>query len=216
MTLTANWKEVLKVDFDSNGGSRINSLNVLEGDKADEPNDPVREGYTFNSWTLNGRKYNFNSSVNSDITLVAKWDKIPEVYYVEFKPNNGSLSTTVSVNENQTVKAPRTPVREGYDFNGWLLNGNKYNFSTRVTKNIVLEASWVEKKVIVTFNYGTSSNNMSIKPGTTVLEPEIPVMEGFNFIGWYLNGEKFDFNTNINENIELVANWEEITTQVSE
>ena len=32
--------------------------------------------------------------------------------------------------------------------------------------------------------------------------------EGYEFLGWYLNGYKYDFNTPVNSSIVLIANWE--------
>ena len=32
----------------------------------------------------------------------------------------------------------------------------------------------------------------------------------YKFLGWYLDGEKFDFNTPIKKNINLEAKWEKI------
>ena len=61
------------VTFNSNGGSSVASQTVSEGSKATQPTTPTRSGYTFKGWTLNGSSYNFNSSVTSNITLVATW-----------------------------------------------------------------------------------------------------------------------------------------------
>ena len=41
-------------------------------------------------------------------------------------------------------------------------------------------------------------------------KPEDPNKEGYEFLGWYLDGEKFDFSTPITSDLELVATWQEI------
>lgn len=48
---------------------------VAEGDKAIEPNDPVRDGFTFDGWYLGDQKYDFSTPVTGDITLTAKWNQ---------------------------------------------------------------------------------------------------------------------------------------------
>jgi len=69
-------KEAYKVIFDSNGGTDLNSINVVEGDEASEPTDPSKDGYTFEGWYLESdfiNKYDFSLEVTEEITLYAKW-----------------------------------------------------------------------------------------------------------------------------------------------
>ena len=48
---------------------------VAEGGTVIEPNDPVRDGFTFEGWYLGEEKYDFSTPVKSDITLTAKWSE---------------------------------------------------------------------------------------------------------------------------------------------
>jgi len=77
ITLVATWEKkelaTFTVTFDSSGGSSVASQKILEGNKVTKPKDPTRKGYIFKGWTLNGKTYNFNTTVSSNITLVAKW-----------------------------------------------------------------------------------------------------------------------------------------------
>ena len=41
-------------------------------------------------------------------------------------------------------------------------------------------------------------------------EPTLPDNDEYKFVGWYKDGEKFDFNTPIKKNINLEAKWEKI------
>ena len=47
----------------------------------------------------------------------------------------------------------------------------------------------------------------------TVIKPNIPVKEGYKFIGWYDNNKLFDFKKKINKNITLEARWEKVDFQ---
>ena len=38
--------------------------------------------------------------------------------------------------------APKEPIKNGYEFDGWYYNGIKYNFDKVVSSNITLEARW--------------------------------------------------------------------------
>lgn len=51
------------------------SVTVVDGKAVTKPNDPIRAGYVFKGWTLNGKVYDFSAAVTGDITLVAQWEK---------------------------------------------------------------------------------------------------------------------------------------------
>lgn len=64
------------VDFDSNGGTIVESQTITNGEKATKPTNPTKEGYIFDGWYLDlddADEYDFNSKVTKDITLEAKW-----------------------------------------------------------------------------------------------------------------------------------------------
>lgn len=74
----SNSKETSLVTFDLNDGSSetYDWKEVPKGSRVSKPNDPMDEHYQFNGWYLdsNGLKaYDFNSPVNQDLTLYAKW-----------------------------------------------------------------------------------------------------------------------------------------------
>jgi len=138
------------VTFNSNGGSSVSSQTVVEGNKATQPSNPTRSGYNFAGWLLNGSAYNFDLSVTSDITLVAKWTEvIKNNYTVTFDSNGGSSVSSQTIVEGGKATQPSNPTRNGYNFAGWLLNGSTYNFDSSVTSNITLVAKWTQKSYTV-------------------------------------------------------------------
>ena len=77
------------VRFDAAGGimDGDGTVEVLEGDAVGKPDDPVRTGYSFEGWFLEGdaAPYDFSSPVISDITLIAHWVSNPvPVHSVRF------------------------------------------------------------------------------------------------------------------------------------
>lgn len=51
---------------------------------------------------------------------------------------------------------------------------------------------------------------ITVKVGEKITEPAAPESDEYRFLGWYLDGEKFDFNTPIKKSINLEAKWEKI------
>ena len=64
------------VTFNTDGGSTVANQTVAAGGKATKPTDPTKSGNTFAGWFSNAAKttaYDFNSAVNADTTIYAKW-----------------------------------------------------------------------------------------------------------------------------------------------
>ena len=51
-------------------------LKVVEGEKANKPIDPVKEGYKFIGWFIGSEEYDFEKVVTSDLELTAMFEKI--------------------------------------------------------------------------------------------------------------------------------------------
>lgn len=261
--LIAKWRstnvDIKTITIDTDGGSSLGNMTVKIGDKLNESLlNTTKEGYELEGWYVNGEKFDFNTPITEDMVLVAKWNKIvdepivddpvvdepveddpivdepivdepsddepvvkPEEtkYTVKFDSNGGSKVSSKTVVSGNKVSKPTNPTRSGYEFLGWYLNGSKYNFSTKVTKNITLVAKWekveskpVETKYTVKFDSkgGSTVSSKTVVSGNTVSKPTDPTRSGYEFLGWYLNGSKFDFSTKITKNITLVAKWKEV------
>ena len=83
---------VHKVSFDSDGGDyQPEDQMVNGGEKASEPREPKRNGYTFEGWYYideNGKeiKWDFQTPVNDSMRLRAKWSREPEPTSTKEKP----------------------------------------------------------------------------------------------------------------------------------
>ena len=226
--LPKNPKTVYTISFNTDGGSEVVSQEVEEGKKINKPADPSKEGYEFLGWYLNGKYFDFESKVEENLTLEAKWKEIvkeennekEEVikYTVTFDSNGGSKVSKQTVEAGEKAKQPKAPTRSGYTFQGWYLGSTKYNFSNKVTKNITLTAKWKKneetvtptvKEYTVTFNTdgGSSVKAQTVKENETASKPSNPTKDGYTFVGWLLNGSRFDFSTKITSNITLKAEW---------
>ena len=80
LTIPKNQEETnfYSVKIDLAGGilpeGTPSSYFVNAGERFNEPVNPIKEGYTFIEWRLNGVKYDFTSPVNENITLVAHYE----------------------------------------------------------------------------------------------------------------------------------------------
>lgn len=146
------------ITFDSNGGTSVEKQFVRVGEKVSEPENPVREGYQFVEWQLNGKKYDFSEKVKSKITLVAHWRKIVDAselfYKVIFDSAGGTKVETQEVQAGESAKKPTDPVKEGYTFEGWFSGDAKFDFTKNISQDTNLKAKW--KKI-------ESENNNSDK-----------------------------------------------------
>ncbi len=123
-----------------------------------------------------------------------------------------------SVKENEKVSAPEVPEITGYDFDGWYLGSEKYDFSMPVTKNIVLNAKWNlhQYKIIYDLSGGTNSIN---NPTTYTMEDEVvleaPRKEGSDFSGWKSGNELITKITKGSTgDLTLTALWDVIFYEV--
>ena len=191
--LLLNKKVTYEVTFDSNGGTSVSSQIVEKNGKVRVPEVPIRSGYVLVDWELNGKSYNFESPVKENITLVAKWKEKDQIqtFEVIFDSNGGTVIESQNVEEYTTVKKPITPIKEGYVFVEWQLDGYKYDFNLPVTKEITLKAKWKDLATYtITFDSdgGSKINTQNVLEGSKVKKPNDPIKDGLIFNGWYLKG----------------------------
>ena len=205
LTIPKNQEETnfYSVKIDLAGGilpeGTPSSYFVNAGERFNEPVNPIKEGYTFIEWRLNGVKYDFTSPVNENITLVAHYENnnVETKYTVTLDPNGGSLldgsPVTQEVLEGSLFNNPGNPTKEGYTFIEWRLNRVKYDFNTPITGNITLiahyESNAPQTKYIITLdvNGGTlpagTPITYEVTEGAVFNNPGTPTRNGYTFIG---------------------------------
>lgn len=203
-----------KIKIDTAGGGSVYTRIVAAGGKLTEPETPKREGYSFEGWYLNDKKYDFDAEVNSDFTLTAKWVRIFEV---KFDSDGGSVVAGQKIREGELVKRPTDPEKENLVLEGWKLNGKIYDFDTPVTADITLTASWVVHTHRVSFDSdgGSSIKDVMVYHNNMLNAPQDPSRLGHSFLGWYRDGSLYDFKTPVTEDLELKASWIKKSYEVS-
>ena len=144
-----------------------------------------------------------------------------KIFTVIFEANGGKFDGKVEKDNDGKIKEPTAPTRDGFEFEGWYDGSTKVGFPYEVTKDVTLKAHWKEvkkpevKKFTVTFNSkgGSSVDTQTIVEGKTATKPTAPTRKGYTFKGWYTDDgvfvNRFNFDTEITENTNLYAKWEE-------
>ncbi len=204
-------KKDFTVKFDANNNTPIVTQEVKPGGILEVPTDPVKEGYDFDGWYLGDERYNFNLPVESDLTLIAKWD-LKELTVI-FDTIGGSQIENATVQYGGKVTKPADPTKPNNIFIGWYLNDAEYDFNAPVYENITLVAHY-EAQVTVSynFNYDNLVTVVAATPGDLLEGVEVADRVGFEFAGWFLNRSytrPWNMATDLmpEENLTLYARW---------
>ena len=145
-TLTAKWQsEYVIVTFDTGDAATTEYATIRFNTSVEKPaSDPIRDTYTFGGWYNGSLLFDFSTKITSDITLTAKWNEI--CVTVSFDTTGGTEIAPVLVHVGETLKAPQTPLKSSYFFDKWLLGGVPFDFTTAITEDITLTASWITEQ----------------------------------------------------------------------
>lgn len=211
----------VRVKFDVDGGSLVDSQIIVEGEKATKPNNPTKEHYTFDAWYHNEARtvaVDFAGDKFEDsATLYAKWT--PVSYTATFEAGEGLIDPAVAtVAYGSLVTQPADPVNAGFLLTAWTLDvagEEPFNFATDIIEDdTTLYAQWAEA-VTVTFeaNGGSAVGTQVILKGGLATEPEPPTLDSNTFAGWFYDDTAFEnavnFATDVFEaNDTLYAKWD--------
>ena len=88
-------------------------------------------------------------------------------YTVTFNTDGGSKVASVKVKRNKEVEVPTTPTKDGYKFVSWQYKGMDYDFSTPVTQDMEIVATWEEDEEETTTKKTTTTTKKSSKKKTS-------------------------------------------------
>ncbi|MBO5712637.1 MAG: InlB B-repeat-containing protein [Clostridia bacterium] len=137
----------------------------------------------FDKWLLNGSPFDKFSVLNSDITLVASYDvKMYEITY-DFVGTLKRDDEILNITKEYLPKSKDSYVlptveREGYDFNGWLLNGEPFDGNSDLTSDCTLVAD-MQTKLYNVYYFGDQTEFETYKTTGTLVEGTYEVETGF-------------------------------------
>jgi len=97
-----------EVDFETNGGNKISTVEVKAKEKVTKPTEPKKDGYTFDGWYSDSKltkAFDFNTAIDDDITLYAKWTEVKKEEQPTTKPAEKTWSKASGWAEEELNKA---------------------------------------------------------------------------------------------------------------
>ena len=152
------------ITFDTQGGNKIEAIEVKVNETLVLPKNPEKEGYIFLHWVDEEDKpVSNNFKVTKDMKLIAKWaEPTQEVVTVSFNTDGGNTISSITVIKGEKITLPENPTKEGYNFKEWVYeNGEQFKTEAIIEENITLKAIWekVEEN-----KKETNKNNTTSKP----------------------------------------------------
>lgn len=90
-------------------------------------------------------------------------------YTVKFDTSGGSPVASQKIQKNHRIDMPAIPVKEGYTFLGWYLDDKKYDFDTKVTSNMTLEARWESAKTAKVTGVSLDQTSVTVLPNASIM-----------------------------------------------
>ena len=159
--------DAYEIEFDSQGGSLVESIYDALGRPVTMPADPTKTGYTFSEWNTQAdgegdAGTTITTMPENGATLYAQWTA--NTYTVTFNYNgatSGNSTADKSVTYDSTYGTLPSPSKAGYAFGGWYLDdgftGTEVVSATAVTtaSNHNLYAKWTAQPQTLTYKPGT-------------------------------------------------------------
>lgn len=179
----------------------INTQIIAKNGHATAPANPIKSGYTFLGWTINGTTVVDPASVSiTDTTTFTAL--FTQQFTVNFVYDNNTVSTQ-SIDKGSYGVAPTITNTEYLIFNGWTINGGLVDVATYpITQNTTFVAD-ITYKYDVTFvvDNETVNSQIIVKNGYASV-PTAPTKANYEFDGWTIDG-----TTVVNPlNIAITAN----------
>ena len=209
---TVTWKnwngEVLEIDTNVEYGT----MPEYNGDTPTRAFDQNNQ-YVFEKWDKEV------TPVTGDTEYTAVFKSITFTYCtVSFNSNGGTSVNPQSVLKGEKASKPANPTREGYTFDDWYYQGERWSFvGYTVTENMTLEAKWNINSYNLSLNKnisdaGTISNNSGLHNYNETITIRATTNPGYTFIGWYdgnnelTKDSSYSFDMPCN-NLSYTARW---------
>jgi uncharacterized repeat protein (TIGR02543 family) len=145
--LYAKIGEGATLTFDVNGGSDIDPVTVIKGEKVAKPDDPEKSGFVFGGWFKEDtfdNEYDFADAVEADITIYAKWVSSKQLT-LDLNYTGAPAAQVLDVEAGEAITEPKDPARAGFFFGGWYTEAaceTPFSFEGGINADTTIYAKW--------------------------------------------------------------------------
>ncbi|MBT1160625.1 InlB B-repeat-containing protein [Bifidobacterium sp. SO1] len=201
------------VAFDANGGSAVATQRVEKGKTASKPDDPKRDGYTFDGWYTDkdgGESVDFTAKITGNVTYYAHWtakpvapasiaitgDGVKDGKAALLKGASLKLAATVAPDDaadksvtwsssNDTVASVDEDGNVTALAAGTAVITATANGDKMITASVTVTVSVQYRTVAFDANGGTATaDKQQVEDGQPVAKPADPTRDGYRFTGW--------------------------------
>ncbi len=155
-------KTPFKVIYDLNFDGKVDVQNYEDASKLNLyiPVSGINKGYRFDGWFLNGKKFDENATVSSDITLVAKWQKVWNVEIVI----DAFRNQTIEVDDNAKIDIQKLTFEKlNYSLSGFYKKNvdettTCFDLNSQIVHDEKIFADWCSESM--TFAFYNASNEL--------------------------------------------------------
>jgi len=168
--------------------------------------NPEKVGYTFVGWFVEDEKVELTTMPAHDLTVTAKFSI--NAYKLTYIVDEG-VYELVTYNYNEEIVAVENPVKEGYDFIGWALNGEMVEIKNMPANDVTLVAVFEIEKFDLNYHFADFVHTTRHQYGEEVELLNL-ALQGYTLIGWTLDGEFISSGviTMPAHDVELIAVFE--------
>ncbi len=130
---------------------------------------------------------------------------------VKFDTDGGTEIAEQTVEKGGKAQKPADPTKDGYIFEGWYVDDEKWSFAGYVvTEDMTITAKWspILHEVRFVDENGELITTSYVRPGEKLTAPKDPIKSGCSFIGWFNNGIAWSFDDSVvTKDMTLTTKW---------
>ena len=171
--------------------------------------------YKFSGWSDNSTVASRSVTVTGDVSYTAKFEH-NTCTITFYNGDNQFHSTTVIIGSSidgsksyvNSSMPGNNPIKSDVTFKEWSYNGSKFTSSTKVSKDISVDAKYQYTVRFVDSNNKQLANPITKDIGVSMKMPEVKIA-GYDFSGWDGNGTSYKPGKEytINKNVTLKGSY---------
>ena len=211
--ITTNTKFVANVTYKYDVKFKVDNTDydsqiVVKNGYATLPEEPTKAGYEFDGWSINGIDIVENISttaVTQNVTYKAVFTQLHTVTFM----SDGEIKSTQSVRNGEYASNVDIESTTYKVFNGWKIDSDIINISQYpIYSSVVFIADYTNKYDVKFMVDGQVYDSQIVAENAFATLPENPSKEGYEFVGWSINGTDIILNittSQVNSNIAYKA-----------